>query len=48
MPALPWSNIHLDILMGRDVLLQPADIFEGTSCVFSVCYCAKLKPFPLP
>jgi proteasome maturation protein len=29
MPALPQSNIHLDILMGRDETLEPADFFGG-------------------
>ena len=29
MPALPQSNIHLDILMGRDESLEPADFFSG-------------------
>ncbi|KAK7468486.1 hypothetical protein VKT23_002992 [Stygiomarasmius scandens] len=27
MPALPQSNIHLDILMGRDETIEPADVF---------------------
>ncbi|KAJ7924468.1 proteasome maturation factor UMP1 [Mycena leptocephala] len=29
MPALPDSNLHLDILMGRDETIVPADIFGG-------------------
>jgi hypothetical protein len=29
MPALPQSNVHLDILMGRDETIEPADIFGG-------------------
>ncbi|OAX43636.1 proteasome maturation factor UMP1 [Rhizopogon vinicolor AM-OR11-026] len=29
MPAMPQSNIHLDILMGRDETLDPADFFLG-------------------
>jgi proteasome maturation protein len=29
MPALPQSNIHLDILMGRDECIEPVDIFGG-------------------
>lgn len=31
MPALPQSqsNLHLDILMGRDETLEPADFFGG-------------------
>jgi len=29
MPALPRSNVHLDILMGRDETIEPFDIFGG-------------------
>ncbi|KIL70598.1 hypothetical protein M378DRAFT_94973 [Amanita muscaria Koide BX008] len=29
MPALPRSNLQLDILMGRDDVLEPADVFGG-------------------
>jgi len=29
MPAMPQSNIHLDILMGRDETLDAADFFLG-------------------
>ncbi|KAF8640595.1 hypothetical protein AX17_000257 [Amanita inopinata Kibby_2008] len=29
MPVLPQSNIHLDILMGRDEAIEPADVFGG-------------------
>ncbi|KAF9792269.1 proteasome maturation factor UMP1 [Thelephora terrestris] len=29
MPALPQSNIHLDILMGRDESLEVSDVFGG-------------------
>jgi proteasome maturation protein len=29
MPSLPQSNLHLDILMGRDETIEPADIFGG-------------------
>ncbi|EJU03192.1 proteasome maturation factor UMP1 [Dacryopinax primogenitus] len=29
MPALPRSNVHLDILMGRDEVLDPAEIMDG-------------------
>ncbi|KAJ8593585.1 proteasome maturation factor UMP1 [Rhizopogon salebrosus TDB-379] len=29
MPAMPQSNIHLDILMGRDEMLDPSDFFFG-------------------
>lgn len=30
MPALPRSNIHLDILMGRDETLDVSEVFLGT------------------
>lgn len=29
MPALPQSNIHLDILMGRDEMLDTVDFMGG-------------------
>ncbi|KAG2160154.1 proteasome maturation factor UMP1-domain-containing protein [Suillus bovinus] len=29
MPGMPQSNIHLDILMGRDESLDPSDFFLG-------------------
>jgi len=29
MPALPQSNLQLDILMGRDETIEPVDIFGG-------------------
>ncbi|KAJ7293879.1 proteasome maturation factor UMP1 [Mycena rebaudengoi] len=29
MPSLPQSNLHLDILMGRDETIEPSDIFGG-------------------
>ncbi|KAJ7480101.1 proteasome maturation factor UMP1 [Mycena galericulata] len=29
MPAMPQSNLHLDILMGRDETIEPVDIFGG-------------------
>ncbi|KAJ6627008.1 proteasome maturation factor UMP1 [Mycena sp. CBHHK59/15] len=29
MPAFPQSNLHLDILMGRDETIEPVDIFGG-------------------
>ncbi|KAF5319852.1 hypothetical protein D9758_000003 [Tetrapyrgos nigripes] len=29
MPVLPQSNIHLDILMGRDETVEAADVFAG-------------------
>lgn len=30
MPAMPQSNIHLDILMGRDETLEVFEAFGGT------------------
>jgi len=29
MPAMAQSNLHLDILMGRDETIEPVDIFGG-------------------
>ncbi|KAJ6573967.1 proteasome maturation factor UMP1 [Mycena vulgaris] len=29
MPAMAHSNLHLDILMGRDETIEPVDIFGG-------------------
>ncbi|KAJ7630431.1 proteasome maturation factor UMP1 [Roridomyces roridus] len=29
MPAMPQSNLQLDILMGRDETIEPVDIFGG-------------------
>lgn len=29
MPALPRSNLHLDILMGRDEIVDLTDVFTG-------------------
>ncbi|KIJ68830.1 hypothetical protein HYDPIDRAFT_173459 [Hydnomerulius pinastri MD-312] len=29
IPGMPHSNIHLDILMGRDEMIEPADFFLG-------------------
>ncbi|KAH7930595.1 proteasome maturation factor UMP1 [Leucogyrophana mollusca] len=29
MPAMPHTNLHLDILMGRDETLDPSDFFGG-------------------
>jgi proteasome maturation protein len=31
MPALPQSNVHLDILLGRDELLDTPDFMGGES-----------------
>jgi proteasome maturation protein len=36
MPALPDSNLHLDILMGRDETIVPADIFGGELYISSL------------
>ncbi|KAJ7071551.1 proteasome maturation factor UMP1 [Mycena amicta] len=33
MPGLPQSNLHLDILMGRDETIEPVDIFGGMETV---------------
>jgi Proteasome maturation factor UMP1 len=32
LPAMQKSNLHLDILMGRDEMIEPADIFGGACC----------------
>ncbi|KAF8633995.1 hypothetical protein AX15_001169 [Amanita polypyramis BW_CC] len=29
MSVLPQSNLHLDILMGRDEVIEPTDVFGG-------------------
>ncbi|KAG7090736.1 hypothetical protein E1B28_009826 [Marasmius oreades] len=29
MPTFPQSNVHLDILMGRDETIEPSDVFGG-------------------
>jgi hypothetical protein len=34
MPAFPQSNIHLDILMGRDECIEPTDVFAGAFFFF--------------
>ena len=34
MPAFPQSNIHLDILMGRDEVVEPGDVFGGACLGF--------------
>lgn len=38
MPAMPHSNIHLDILMGRDEALDVADFFGGGFSCFTQHY----------
>lgn len=35
MPGMGRGNIHLDILMGRDETLDPADFFLGWSAIFT-------------
>ena len=37
MPALPRSNIHLDILMGRDEMLDVHDVFLGAQLIYALC-----------
>ncbi|KAF8167857.1 proteasome maturation factor UMP1-domain-containing protein [Crassisporium funariophilum] len=29
MPGAPQTNLHLDIMMGRDETIEPADVFLG-------------------
>jgi proteasome maturation protein len=29
MSGLPRSNLHLDVLMGRDEAIEPVDVFGG-------------------
>jgi proteasome maturation protein len=36
MPAMPQSNIHLDILEGRDEILDATDFFRMSSTYFSL------------
>ena len=36
MPALSRSNLHLDILMGRDEIVDITDVVDGTSGVLNV------------
>ena len=38
MPAMPQSNIHLDILEGRDETLDVTDFFRMSSTYFSRLY----------
>ncbi|KAF9056420.1 proteasome maturation factor UMP1-domain-containing protein [Panaeolus papilionaceus] len=33
LPTMRPSNVHLDILMGRDTLIGPADVFLGSDSV---------------
>jgi len=32
--SAPQSNLHLDILMGRDETIEPADVFMGEFLVY--------------
>lgn len=47
MPAMPQSNIHLDILEGRDEILDVTDFFRVSSTYFSfpVAHLARILPF---
>ena len=38
MPALPRSNIHLDILMGRDETVDVTDVFNGKLTLIIISY----------
>lgn len=47
MPALPQSNIHLDILMGRDEALECADFMMPgmyIHCSLSHSCCLPISP----
>ena len=37
--VLPRSNVHLDVLMGRDETLDAVDIFDGSSVALSMAFC---------
>ena len=37
--VLPRSNVHLDVLMGRDESLDAVDIFDGSSVALSMAFC---------
>lgn len=43
MPAMPQSNIHLDILEGRDETLDVTDFFR----VLSPCFSLPVAYWPL-
>lgn len=45
MPALPQSNIHLDILMGRDESLDVSDFFGGARSTNPFDFIKYLSPF---
>lgn len=36
MSVLPRSNLHLDILMGRDEAIEPVDVFGGKCILCSI------------
>ena len=42
MPALPQSNIHLDILMGRDESLDISDFFGGGCSIIPLDFACDL------
>ena len=41
MPTYKTTNVHLDILMGRDETVEPADFM--TPGAFSISYCQNLS-----
>jgi len=43
-PALPQSNVHLDILMGRDTTLDVGDFFGGQLNSPLFCFVDKSEP----
>jgi proteasome maturation protein len=45
LPAKQKSNLHLDILMGRDEMIEPADIFGGAChlCRIGQCHAISIS-----
>lgn len=35
MSVLPRSNLHLDVLIGRDEAIEPVDVFGGKVIILS-------------
>jgi len=35
---LGGSNLHLDVLMGRDETIEPADVFLGMPVILFLCH----------